>query len=412
MKPEFPTASFPAGAAQAVSTELYWVMPTARGFLDALGAKCAMSRNVKIRLPFYPIVGLHRAMEAALERAHLPTPARRWLKIEDGMQVGTQVGAALGEGHMSPEELVLCEPPEARAIILEALGPQASVACSDYLQRFANAQTPSQRPGAHLKLIALVPETIEGSSSNASDNEIRYSGALSHGEMSAYLAIRMADRSGPHTTGLLRQLVTEFSGFDASFAEVLMGFSDMELLAMPESLPSLVSDAEGRWRSGQWAALCYAELAGSQVRHTLYEIHLSRHPGPDQRSAQESLRRKYWRACVRSILPYLEEHRSAVMAPLRSALESHTKHSGGKLVRPTISGRRSETTSLDDVEYNQIPGLIHHEQFVIPSEPKARLAVKVCFAAKTVRDETAHMRAPRPESIMELASAMEAFQSA
>lgn len=396
---------------RAVSTELYWVMPTAQAFIDTVATACSLGRTVKIALPVIEIVGLHRAVEGALERVHLTAPARRWLKIEDGMDVATEVGAALGKAHVAPEELAVLTHGDVRVIILEAIGPVASRACEIYVERTTAALPPNEGSGMEVKTIALIEEgqDIRDVLPKRSGYEIRFSGALSQEEMSAYLAVRMANRPGPHTTGLLRRLVTEFAGFDAHLAEELISFSDMDLLSLPDSLHGLAAQAEERWRSGQWAALCYAEVAGKPIQHTLHEIHLSRHAGPERRSAQEALKRKYWRACVRSLLPYLEEHRALVIAPLRTALEAHAKRTGGKLVRTTFSGRRVETTSLDDVEYNQIPGLIFYEQFVAPPEAKARLAVRVCYAAKAVRDEIAHMRAPKPESIMELTSQLEAF---
>jgi hypothetical protein len=138
----------------------------------------------------------------------------------------------------------------------------------------------------------------------------------------------------------------------------------------------------------------------------LYELYLSRHEGPDQRDATDWLKRRYWRACLRTLLPWLEERRSRVIGILRPALESHLKSSGGKAVRTTDSGFRLET-SLDDLEYNQIPGLVRHERFDVSGNVRMSRAVDVCFAAKKVRDDIAHMRPPQPGDILALTSKME-----
>jgi hypothetical protein len=66
---------------------------------------------------------------------------------------------------------------------------------------------------------------------------------------------------------------------------------------------------------------------------------------------------------------------------------------GSKNVRTTDSGFRLET-SLDDLEYNQIPGLVRHERFDVSGNVRMSRAVDVCFAAKKVRDDIAHMRPP------------------
>jgi hypothetical protein len=398
--------------ARSIATELYWILPTPRAFVEAVAAALATERALLLRLPAIAVTGLHRAVENALERVHLGATYRRWLKIEDGMNVATQIGAALGMKPISAEELALIEQAPARAIIVEAMSGNAARNCAEYVSRFT-AALPASEPHGGARLLALIPEELEGIEPALANGirEIRFSGALSKEEMAAYVAVRMTERRGPANTGLLRNLVTEFAGFDAQFAEELVAFSDEALLALPLTLESLAAQADSRWRSGRWAALCYADLSGKRMRHTLYEVQLSRHAGPEQREAEEALRRKYWRACVRSLLPYLEEHRSSVMAPLRAALKAHASKTGGKLVRPTLTGKRVETTSIDDVEYNQIPGLIYHEQFRVPADPKANQAVEICYAAKTVRDELAHMRAPRPEAILKMTTSMDRLLS-
>jgi hypothetical protein len=299
----------------------------------------------------------------------------------------------------------------ARAIILEAMSGDAARHCADYLSRFI---LPAGEPHSRPRLLALIPEVLEAPPPACVPGirEILFSGALSKEEMTAYVGVRMTERVGPEKTGLLRNLVTEFAGFDAQLAEELIGLSDEALFALPQSLESLSAQADSRWRSGRWSALCYADFAGKRIRHTLREVQLSRHAGPEQREAEAALKRKYWRACVRSLLPYLEEHRAAVMAPLRRALEAHASKTGGKLVRPTLTGKRLETASVDDVEYNQITGLIYHEQFKVPADPKAKQAVEVCYAAKAVRDELAHMRAPKPEAILKMITCMDRLLSA
>jgi hypothetical protein len=401
-----------AQVSRTVSTDLYWILPTPRAFIEVVAGTLASERALLIRLPAIAIPGLHRAIENALELVHLGETHRRWLKIEDGMSVATQIGAALELRPVSAEELAVTERAPARAIILEAMGGNAVSSCAEYLSGFT-AALPASEPHGRPRLLALIPEALEAPVTAFAhpNREIRFSGALSKEEMAAYVAVRMTERAGPAKTGLLRNLVTEFAGFDAQLAEELIACSDEALLALPQSLERFAGQADSRWRSGRWAALCYADFAGNRIRHTLHEVQLSRHEGPEQREADEALKRKYWRACVRSLLPYLEEHRASVMAPFRKALEAHARKTGGKLVRPTLTGKRVQTTSIDDVEYNQIPGLIHYEQFKVPADPKASQAVEVCYAAKTVRDELAHMRAPKPEAILKMTNWMERFLS-
>lgn len=103
--------------------------------------------------------------------------------------------------------------------------------------------------------------------------------------------------------------------------------------------------------------------------------------------------------------------RRSVTAIQRAALTARSNRSAAREFGlppcPLKIVRGAHTTSIDDTKYNQIPGLIYYEGFSVPADPKAKQAVEVCFAAKTVRDDLAHMRAPRPEAIVKLTSLME-----
>jgi hypothetical protein len=47
----------------------------------------------------------------------------------------------------------------------------------------------------------------------------------------------------------------------------------------------------------------------------------------------------------------------------------------------------------------------------VPNDLKARVAVEVCYAAKAVRDEMAHLRAPAAKDILAVTEHMERFLS-
>jgi len=48
----------------------------------------------------------------------------------------------------------------------------------------------------------------------------------------------------------------------------------------------------------------------------------------------------------------------------------------------------------------------------VPGEPRAQQAVEVCYVAKVIRDDLAHMRAPRLETTLKLIFLMEEFLAA
>ena len=392
--------------APSVATDVYWILPTTRAFIDAVCTQITTSPWVAIKLPAISIAGLHTALSGALERAHLEHQRTRWLKISDGMSVSVELGAALASVPLTPQQFAQTRGPVS-AIVLEAQTRDAAHECEEFLGAFAETSRDSSSNEAP-KLIALLPEPPDAPREPCAncEQEIIFSGALREDEMAAYVSVRMTERSGPSRTGLFRRLVSEFAGFDALLAEELIALDDDRLLGLPISLEALAARSEARWGSGRWSQLCYAQMGSRRIRHVLHEVYLARHTGPEQRDATESLRRRYWRACARSILPWLEEHRPRVIGILRPALEAHLKPFGGKVVRSTPSGRRIET-AIEDIEYNQIPGMIYNDGFSVPSETRARQAVGVCYAAKPVRDDIAHMRPPRPQAILELTEKME-----
>jgi hypothetical protein len=395
----------PRRLAPAIATDLYWSLPTPKATIDAICAQALANHWVVLRLPAVNIAGLNTAVSGALERIHLDRQRTRWLKIDDGMSVPIGIGAALTRTAVTAKELASATS-SVRAIVLEAKSRSAVEKCEEYLGAYAQelSGTACDAP----KLIALLPEPgdVTREPGSGAPHEIIFSGALTVEEMAAYVSVRMIDRSGPAETGLLRRLVSEFAGFDAFLAEELMDLPDDQLLGLPASLESMAARSEARWGSGRWSQLCYAQVNGRKARHVLHEIYLVRHPGPEQRDAAESLKRRYWRACARSLLPWLEERRSRVIAFLRPALEEHLKSFGGKVVRTTPSGRRIET-AIEEIEYNQIPGMIYNDGFKPPNDMKGRQAVDVCFAAKPVRDDIAHMRPPRAQAILDITERMQ-----
>ena len=74
-------------------------------------------------------------------------------------------------------------------------------------------------------------------------------------------------------------------------------------------------------------------------------------------------------------------------------------------MRTTPSGRRIETL-IEEIEYNQIPGMMYNDGFQMPSDMKGKQAVAVCYAAKPVRDDIAHLRPPSAQAILDVTEKM------
>jgi hypothetical protein len=391
---------------RTVATEVYWLMPGPRAFGDAVAAAVVEHRWLTIRTPASATPGFASAIEAALHRAHLDNEQSRWVRSADHHEIAALIGTLFGVPALHPAQLAHMSG-TVRTIVLEPKGEHATAACQQYLEAFAEAVLHVARASGQASVIAVLPESLGATKAPIArpPQQIVFSGALTTQEMQAYVAVRMEERSGPGSTELFRMLITEFAGFDAQLAEELIGFSDEALLLLPTSLSALSAAGDALWRTGRWSAGCYADVGGERRRHVLYELYLSRHGGPDQCDANEWLKRRYWRACLRSLLPWLEERRSRVIEVLRPALEQHLKGTGGKAVRTTASGHRIET-SINDLEYNQIPALVLNESFRA-NGARPKLAVDLCFAAKRVRDSMAHMRPPEARYILDLTDLMQ-----
>lgn len=388
-------------ADKTVATDVYWLMTGPRVFSDRVAAGVLEHRSLAIFIPARSIPGFITALEKALQRAHLDNEQTRWVKIADEHDVATLVGTLFDTPALHPIQLAHRHG-SIRTVVLQPTSESAAAACQQYLQAFEESVTHVPRSRGQPTLVVMLPQSLDAPTTPVvrRPQDIVFSGALTHQEMEAYVAVRMGDRSGPGDTELLRMLVSEFAGFDAQLAEQLIRFSDEAILGLPNSLGALYASGDARWRTGRWSAGCYTEEGGKRRRHVLYEYFLSQHAGPEQSDANAWLKRRYWRACLRSLLPWLEERRSQVIGVLRGALEQHLKKTGGKAVRSTDSGYRIET-AIDDLEYNQIPALVRHEGLTVGGA-RQKLAVDVCFAAKRVRDSMAHMRPPEARQIFEL----------
>jgi hypothetical protein len=380
-------------------------MPGPSRLIGDVANAIAEGRSMGLRVPAAPIPGIKTALEAALHRAHRENEKTRWIRVTDDVDISAAVGSHYGVPSLQPEVLAT-HGISIRTIILDPLSEAAAQKCEAYFDEFVGASLGNSRNLQRPTLLALLPEPLGSARTpvGKSSHEIVYSGAFTPEEMHAYVAVRMTDRSGPGTTGLLRALVMEFAGIDPWLAEELIAMPDDTLLGVPRSLDPVLLEHEGRWRSGRWAAGCFADIAGQRHRHVLYEMYLAAHVGPEQQNAKEWLKRRYWRACLRSLLPWLEERRARVIETLRRALEQHLSPHGGQASQTLPTGR-TVLTDISDLEFNRIVGMKYHEGFTVRTQ-KEQLAVDVCISAKRVRDDLAHLRPPEIRTLMELAERM------
>ena len=71
-----------------------------------------------------------------------------------------------------------------------------------------------------------------------------------------------------------------------------------------------------------------------------------------------------------------------------------------------ISDSDQRLVDSEDLEYNNISGMAKRDILDVKTENERR-AVNVCWKTKLVRDDIAHLRAPKPELLSELIQAMD-----
>lgn len=130
--------------------------------------------------------------------------------------------------------------------------------------------------------------------------------------------------------------------------------------------------------------------------------------GPNQEEAQTAAKKRYWRACVQTLTPWLEERRLQVLDILKQPLDKLLRPTGGKHIKVLPGGKAIEI-ERNELEYNNIVGMTYFEGLAIPSDPRSQQALAVCKVAKAVRDDLAHLRAPESQDVLSLISTMDSL---
>jgi hypothetical protein len=249
-------------------------------------------------------------------------------------------------------------------------------------------------------VVSIHAEEIREDGPAGAAQVLNFDGGLNYEEMSAYVAIQMLGRKGPGSTTLLRSVVREFAGFDASFAQRLAGLEEAQLLGIREHLHTMMSESSARWRSGSWLSGCRSLCHDDN--HALYDQYLADHgQAGEQEKARQRIERRYWRACLRALVPWLEERRLQVVSTFFPQLQADRVE-----VR---RGARDVEVERETLEYNDIVGLKTKRGVISPSTNEEHTAYAICSVAKHVRNELAHMRSPDAPRITELIHRMDEF---
>lgn len=379
-------------------SSLYWALPTPSKFLSSLTDGVGLPRATAVSFPRRMPPGTTDALRRALEAADARLVV---IEVGAGTDVAMEVGGQLNRASVTGRELASAREPGGLSMLLKPADERAAENCSQYFEAFVDALEE-----AHGN-VALLLQAHDGAMAWKGCTGVRvveYDGALTYDEMTAYVGLRMLGRRGPGSTSLLRALVTEYAGFDVAMAERLMAMTASDLLRLPDSLDAILADDPLRWRTPSWLEGSWS----SDERHPLTEWYLAIHDGPQQKQAKHDAQRRYWRACVKALTPWLEERRDPVMRVLRRVIDHVYASSGGVVKKPIGKGRTVEV-KRDELEYNNIVGFAYDKLLPPLQSEYERRAFDICHRAKAVRDDLAHLRAPSVDEVDSLVAAMDAL---
>lgn len=375
-----------------IDAQLYWLMPGPRSFVASVAARLSHSRLIAINMPYVIVPGTWDRIRQGLKDGFVDDVVE--LAVRSGTDIATDVGFHFGGARLTAQALAAVSITKRRAVLLKAEDAAAHGLCRQYGYDFMKA---SGYAGGNVRLVISLHDGVFENESDHSIQIISFDGGLTADEMDAYVGLRMIGRSGPGTTRLTKAIVSEFAGFDAVFAERLMELDESKTLALRDQLEAIESEQPDRWRLGTWEDGARSKLRIGDA-HVLHDAYLLRSGTTQQKeAANERINRRYWRACVKVLTPWLEERRREVVMRLHKQIEQHAAHNAGKILVPRGNGR---TISIDpeELEYNNIVGMAN-EGILLPTTQEDARAISVCRTVKRVRDAIAHLRAPDSNDI-------------
>jgi hypothetical protein len=358
------------------------------------------SRLLAVNLPDYILPGTWDRVRQGLEDGYADDVVE--LVIRSGSDIAIDVGHHFRQSRVTAGKLAGITHDGKRAIVLKADGEEAHKQCRQFGYDFMIA---TAHTDGNVRLVISLNDPDFGNEGSDDIQIVSFDGGLTADEMDAYVGLRMIGRAGLGSTRLLKAIVSEFAGFDALFAERLMEIEDHRLVAIRDQLEAIENEQRDRWRVGTWQVGCRSKLCPGET-HVLHDTYLAK-SGSDisKESARSRIDQRYWRACVKVLTPWMEERRRYVMRFLQKKIDEHAAYNNGKITVPRgqISTRDIDP---DELEYNNIVGMANND-LLVPSTEEERRAISVCRCVKRVRDDIAHLRAPKSDDVAKMVREMD-----
>lgn len=382
-----------------IAPDIYWALPGPRNFVSRIASATLRSRAVFVNLPSDIMPGTWEGVKKGVHDAHFNEVID--LVITGGMDIPSQVGSHFYKQTLDAHALAGVKSHDKKAVLIRASDDQSRRNCESYASSFIQSLGSSD---GNVTLICSIHEEEFREDRNSEEFEIVvFDGGLSADEMEAYVIQRTIGRSKIGSTMLRRAIVSEFAGFDAAFAEQLMDLPDTSLLGVVTLLGSLAAEDRARWRK---ASMMTRTLSSAMPRytHVMHEQYLLQFGSQQEKArAEKNLKRHYWRACVKTLTPWLEECRHDVVSVFKSQLEAIADPVTRKIKIPQGPNRTIDIEPAA-VEYNNIVGMYRE---LNANHGLAYEAMGVCRLAKEVRDDIAHLRPPLPTKVNALITEMD-----
>lgn len=383
-----------------IDAGLYWSLPGPRDFINKIASRISAVRVLAINLPQKIVPGTWEGVRHGLHQAHIDNVIE--LIIRRGTDIADDVGFHFLGKRVTAAQLAGLTLSARSAVILKAEDPLAYDQCAQYTYDFMRA---SEHMSGNVHLVTSLHDPQFQSDIHDRDVQIiTFDGGLSPDEMEAYVSLRMIGRPGPGSTRLFRAIVSEFAGFDAQFAERLMLLDNSQILAIRDQLGLLLGEEAERWRVDTWLAGIRSHAA--REPHVLHDQYLAESGTNTQKEISRSrIARRYWRACVKILTPWLEERKLDVIKHFYPQLRKLVSGPDGKIVIPRANNKTA-SIEIEELEYNNIVGMSFSNQ-ISANTSKEIMALKVCKCVKPVRDDIAHLRAPDSSLVFSLIHEMD-----
>lgn len=386
-----------------LNSSLYWSLPSAIEFAEKVRAATLKHRVIVLSFPEFMCVNPNRIIEKALNNAGIHDPII--LSIPDGMNISAEIGTHFRVSTMPADSLAhhVCGRPQ--SVVLHAKGTKGQESCERYAADFLLAIVESA--GDIRLIITLRSGEYQSDEAKGDFIIIAFDGWINSSEMQAYVYQRMVSYDGPGSTNLYKNLVAEYASFDPSLAERLSQMEPSTLLNLPDCLSQIVSEDPLRWSKDGWVH--GTTCKSSKEAHSLREWYLVTHSPKQADKNHKLLEKRFWRACVKSLTPWLEERRILIIAVLKRPIDLIEANSGVKnKIEKKLGDNRYIHVYRDELEFNDLVFRSNGQEFRQASlTEKESAAVNICHMAKKVRDDLSHLRKPDLECVQNLIFSMD-----